>query len=158
MSIDVVSKSIIEDGTPPICPKCGGIGKPDIVFFGEDLPLVFHNSINRDCRQADLLIVIGTSLAVAPVASIPEFVSDDIPRLLLNRELVGAFDRSTYNYRDIFEAGNCDDSVEKLCELLGWGDELKAAYKYVDGRKKDGEDDGRIPAAAAAAAGGEDVD
>jgi NAD-dependent SIR2 family protein deacetylase len=138
MSIDFVSKSIIEDGVSPICPKCGGIGKPDIVFFGEDLPNVFHNNINRDCRQADLLIVIGTSLAVQPVASIPEFVSDSIPRLLLNREHVGGFDTSEYNYRDVFVSGNCDNSVEKLCEMLGWGDELKNAYDSVEGRGGEG--------------------
>lgn len=144
MSIDFVSKSIIEDGVPPICSKCGGIGKPDIVFFGEDLPNVFHNNINRDCRQADLLIVIGTSLAVQPVASIPEFVSDSVPRVLLNREHVGGWDRSDYNYRDVFVSGNCDDSVEKLCGMLEWSDELKAAYESVKGRGGEGK-----PAASA---------
>jgi NAD-dependent histone deacetylase SIR2 len=44
--------------------------KPDIVFFGEKLPAVFHQSLKEDRRNVDLLIVIGSSLKVAPVSDI----------------------------------------------------------------------------------------
>ena len=40
-----------------------GVVKPDIVFFGEDLPRKFFYYL-RDFPQADLLLVMGTSLAV----------------------------------------------------------------------------------------------
>ena len=47
------------------------IMKPDIVFFGEGLPDEFHDSIADDQDNCDLLIVIGSSLKVRPVALIP---------------------------------------------------------------------------------------
>lgn len=41
----------------------------DIVFFGEPLPARFHRRRLADLQQADLLIVMGTSLVVQPFAS-----------------------------------------------------------------------------------------
>lgn len=48
-----------------------GVMKPDIVFFGEGLPDSFHTAMAKDKDQCDLLIVIGSSLKVRPVALIP---------------------------------------------------------------------------------------
>ena len=45
--------------------------KPDIVFFGEGLPDEFHDNMALDKDDCDLLIVIGSSLKVRPVALIP---------------------------------------------------------------------------------------
>jgi NAD-dependent deacetylase sirtuin 1 len=45
--------------------------KPDIVFFGENLPEEYHDNILKDKSLCDLLIVIGSSLKVKPVANIP---------------------------------------------------------------------------------------
>lgn len=44
--------------------------KPDIVFFGEKLPPLFDQSLKEDREKVDLLIVIGSSLKVAPVSDI----------------------------------------------------------------------------------------
>ena len=43
-------------------PKCGGVVKPDIVFFGENLPERFFQCVSNDFKQCDLLIVLGTRL------------------------------------------------------------------------------------------------
>ncbi|PJF18102.1 Sirtuin family, catalytic core small domain-containing protein [Paramicrosporidium saccamoebae] len=56
----------------PTCRKCGGIVKPDIVFFGESLPKAFDDHIATDCNEADLVLVMGSSLKVHPVSSIPD--------------------------------------------------------------------------------------
>lgn len=45
--------------------------KPDIVFFGESLPNEFHRQMEIDKDICDLLIVIGSTLKVRPVALIP---------------------------------------------------------------------------------------
>lgn len=60
----------------PRCPRCPpeeplAIMKPDIVFFGENLPEQFHRAMKYDKNEVDLLIVIGSSLKVRPVALIP---------------------------------------------------------------------------------------
>lgn len=47
-----------------------GLMKPDIVFFGEKLPNAFDKSLKEDREQVDLLIVMGSSLKVAPVSDI----------------------------------------------------------------------------------------
>lgn len=52
-------------GMVPKCSTCKGVIKPDIVFFGEELPLQFFSYLT-DFPIADLLIVMGTALEVSP--------------------------------------------------------------------------------------------
>jgi len=101
------------------------------VFFGESLPVRFKNLLHGDLgNRTDLLIVMGTSLKVAPVSLIPEMLNSRTPRILLNKELVGDFapPGTDGNYRDLFCEGDCDDSVRRFCELMGdgWEEELLA--------------------------------
>lgn len=116
---------------------CTGLVKPDIVFFGENLPARFFSEYPVDLPAADLLIVLGTSLVVQPFASLLNYVGTNIPRLLINRERVGegyrgikqGFNFGDGNYRDAFYKGNCDDGVRELCRLLGWEQELDDLIK-----------------------------
>jgi len=55
----------------PRC-RCGGVYKPDITFFGEGLPPKAWAEAEALCKQADLMLVLGTSLTVYPAASLPE--------------------------------------------------------------------------------------
>ncbi|KKK12201.1 hypothetical protein ARAM_003807 [Aspergillus rambellii] len=81
-------KVAIATGEVPLCEQCQGLVKPDIVFFGEALPEGFFD--NRTLpEQADLCIVMGTSLSVQPFASLPSMCRDGVPRVLINRERVG---------------------------------------------------------------------
>ena len=57
-------------GAPP-CPACGRILKPDVVFFGEQLPERAIERATALAREAGLLLVIGSSLQVWPVAELP---------------------------------------------------------------------------------------
>ncbi|ODN77448.1 hypothetical protein L202_04626 [Cryptococcus amylolentus CBS 6039] len=114
---------------------CGGLVKPDIVFFGEGLPDRFFELI-PELRKCDLLVVIGTSLQVQPFASLVNYVPPTCPRLLINREPVGPFTsyKSTSpSSRDLFYEGNADDGARRLAEQLGWGEELEELVR--DGRK-----------------------
>lgn len=53
----------VMSGSVPKCSACGGVVKPDIVFFGEELPPHFLKYLT-DFPLADLLIIMGTSLEV----------------------------------------------------------------------------------------------
>ena len=54
-----------------ICHKCGGLLKPNVVFFGEDLDdIVWSRAVNA-AYHCDLYLVIGTSLQVWPAAGLP---------------------------------------------------------------------------------------
>lgn len=60
--------------------------QPDITFFGEDLPDEFgQRLIHHDRELADLVIVIGTSLKVAPVAEVPGILPRNIPQIYISR-------------------------------------------------------------------------
>ncbi|BES89894.1 unnamed protein product [Nesidiocoris tenuis] len=50
--------------TVPDCPDCGGMLKPDIVFFGENVPRLRVQAVNELIDQCDALVVCGSSLAV----------------------------------------------------------------------------------------------
>jgi NAD-dependent deacetylase len=61
----------IENGHTPHCPKCAGTLKPDVILFGEQLPQSAWMEAQQTARRCDLMIVIGSSLEVLPVASLP---------------------------------------------------------------------------------------
>lgn len=72
-------------GYVPICQKCGGIVKPDVVLFEESLDdITVMESINAISR-ADTLIVGGTSLAVYPAASLISYFKGK-NLVLINKE------------------------------------------------------------------------
>ncbi|HXM51320.1 MAG TPA: NAD-dependent deacylase [Pyrinomonadaceae bacterium] len=60
------------DHPVPVCFDCGGNLRPDVVLFGEMLPAGAFESAATKARTCDLCLVIGTSAAVYPAASIPE--------------------------------------------------------------------------------------
>lgn len=57
--------------TPPRCPECGGLIRPAIVWFGEMLPTVAWSRAEEAVKSADVLLTIGTSGTVYPVADLP---------------------------------------------------------------------------------------
>ncbi|KAF6804830.1 NAD-dependent protein deacetylase hst2-1 [Colletotrichum sojae] len=116
----------------PKCGECGGLVKPDIVFFGEALPAAFRNNTHLPA-MADLIIVMGTSLSVYPFAGLAEASRSGVPRLLLNREKVGQMGRRA---DDVVELGTCDAGVRKLASLLGWADELEDLWRGIVGEKE----------------------
>jgi NAD-dependent deacetylase len=56
----------------PVCPGCGAVLKPDVVMFGELLPAGAIERAMALARSTRLLLVVGSSLAVYPVAALPE--------------------------------------------------------------------------------------
>ena len=59
------------DKLPPVCPVCGALARPDIVWFGENLQSeVLHTAILK-AKQAKIFLTIGTSSIVYPAAELP---------------------------------------------------------------------------------------
>lgn len=59
-------------GPVQLCPSCGGMLRPDVVWFGEQLPLRTFERAEDACKRADVLMVIGTSASVWPAAGLVE--------------------------------------------------------------------------------------
>jgi NAD-dependent deacetylase len=60
------------DPASPRCASCRAVLKPDVVMFGELLPAAAIDRANELVRSAGLLLVVGSSLEVYPVAALPE--------------------------------------------------------------------------------------
>jgi NAD-dependent deacetylase len=70
-----VVRLVDELGAPP-CPACGAILKPDVVMFGEVLPFDAIERATELARGAALLLVVGSTLEVWPVAGLPHETLD----------------------------------------------------------------------------------
>ncbi|TFG76980.1 MAG: hypothetical protein E4H21_04840 [Thermodesulfobacteriales bacterium] len=60
------------ENPPPLCNDCGGVLKPNAVFFGEMLPRMPWECSLELSRSADLFITIGSSLQVSPANTLPD--------------------------------------------------------------------------------------
>jgi NAD-dependent deacetylase len=77
---------LLRDAPAPACRNCGTILKPDVVMFGELLPPEAIDRAFELAQEAALLVVVGSSLEVHPVAGLPEQTLTARGRLaILNR-------------------------------------------------------------------------
>lgn len=118
------AKHAIMNDNVPICTFCAATVKPDVVFFGEDLPQKYFLH-TKDFPKADLLIIMGTSLQIEPFASLVNTVRSAVPRLLLNRHAVGPFEKVPLRRGDHMELGNLEDTVRRFAEMLSWNSEIE---------------------------------
>jgi NAD+-dependent protein deacetylase sirtuin 2 len=146
-----------QSSQPILCEQCGRpTVKPGIVLFRSRLPRTFFDHVPIDTKHVDLLIIIGTSLRVAPANTIVHRVPKRCVRILINRDVEGThlglnFDlddtgttttttaRSSSSSRDYFAQGEIDDVILVLAGHLGWWDDLAA---YLE--------DEQLPASSAA--------
>ena len=99
---------------PPRCP-CGGLYKPDFVFFGEQIPEPARTLSFLEATLADVFILVGTTGEVMPANLIPE----DAHRrgvfiIEINTEPSLYTDRVT----DLYIEGRASETLEALAELL----------------------------------------
>ncbi|ESP02418.1 hypothetical protein LOTGIDRAFT_63645, partial [Lottia gigantea] len=121
---DDIKDRILDDKLPK-CKKtsCPGMVKPDIVFFGEDLPRKFYYHL-KDMLQADIILIMGTSLEVQPFAGIIDSVRWQVPRILFNRDIVGPF-RHQRRSKDVVAEGDILETMQKFVDMIGWKEEIK---------------------------------
>jgi len=71
-SMDEAMERVILGQNPPLCTDCGGVIKPNAVFFGEVLPRMPWERSLELSRNTDLFIAIGSSLQVSPANTLPD--------------------------------------------------------------------------------------
>ncbi len=64
-------EAFLERGDIPYCKRCRHVLKPDVILFGEQLPVRTWLKAQEVSKQCDLMIVAGSSLEVLPVAGLP---------------------------------------------------------------------------------------
>ncbi len=63
--------SVYSEGGLYACPECGGLIRPDVVWFGEMLPAGVIEAADAAARRTDVFLSIGTSAIVYPAAALP---------------------------------------------------------------------------------------
>ncbi len=91
---------------PPTCEHCGGTLKPDVVLFGEQLPEHALYRAQHLAERVDVLLAVGSSLTVQPIASLPGVAADGGATLVVvNREPTPVSDRADHDLRaDVTDA------------------------------------------------------
>ncbi len=76
-----------------LCPDCGGKVKPDVVLFGELLPEQAMAEATQLCEHAELILCVGSSLEVYPVAGLPSVALNRGARLAIVTKGTTPYDR-----------------------------------------------------------------
>lgn len=103
---------VVRRGEVPQC-TCGGVLKPDIVFYGEPLPETVFRGALEACQQADLCLVLGSSLTVYPAAALPEEAYRCGARIVIVNDTPTALDA-----RALLRLSDLTDTFTQLAEML----------------------------------------
>jgi len=80
---EAIIQEYIDHCTIPHCQICGGILKPDVILYEEQLPVKTWIKAEETCRKCDLILVAGTSLEVMPSAKLPILALDNGASLII---------------------------------------------------------------------------
>ncbi|MBA7675315.1 NAD-dependent protein deacetylase [subsurface metagenome] len=101
--------------SPPYCPRCNGLLKPDFVFFGEPIPQDTYNKSINETSLADLFILIGTTGEIMPASTIPFIAKENGAKFI---EININKSKYTNSIVDIFLKGKASYVLKKLNNLL----------------------------------------
>ena len=122
--------SISLDHMPPTCRECGGLLKPDIVFFGEGIPQAALSASYEAASLSDVFLIIGTTGEVMPANQIPFMAKSAGSKII---EINTETSNYTAEITDIFIQGKAGETMEKLAAALF----TTPLYNDQDGINKD---------------------
>ena len=111
----IPAKSIKMTEVPPVCPQCGGLLKPDFIFFGEGIPQEAYYASIDAAENCDAFVIIGTSGQVSPANMIPGIAKQHGAKIIeINME------PSAYTQRisDLFIQGKSGEVLPKIDKLI----------------------------------------
>jgi NAD-dependent deacetylase len=108
------------DELPPLC-SCGGLIKPDFIFFGESIPMDAYQKSLEAAENAQVVIVIGSTGEVMPAAQMPYIAKQNGAIVIEVNPEKSNFTRSI---TDIYLAGKAGETMELLYEEIT-GEKLK---------------------------------
>ena len=90
-----------EAGKVPRC-RCGGLVKPEVVFYGENLDDALLNRAFEEFEAADAALVLGSSLTVSPVSSLPAMTLRGGGKLIIVNDQPTVYDaKAAFRFDDI---------------------------------------------------------
>ena len=108
------STEISLETLPPPCPACGGLLKPDIVFFNEGVPSDVHREATHLARHCDCCLIVGTGGQVVPAGRIPNVAKQAGATVIeINREDTAY----SYHTADFFLQGKAGTLLPQLADI-----------------------------------------
>ncbi len=102
------------DFNVPDCPACGGIMKPDVVFFGETVPSERVSAATKKLEQSDALLIVGSSLMVFSGYRFARLAQEaSIPVVIINRGRTRADDIAAQKL-----SGDCAEILLRVVDRL----------------------------------------
>jgi len=111
--VDPLIERFLLDAEVPHC-QCGGVLKPDVILFGEQLPIRTFNAAMAEAKRCDLILVAGSSLEVAPAADIPVAAVENGARSIIVNLQPTSFDALA----DVVIHGDVTDILPRLVAAL----------------------------------------
>jgi len=99
----------------PRCEKCNDALKPDVVFFGEGIPMLAMVRANEEANQCNIMIIIGTSGVVYPAAGIPYTAKSRGATII---EINPESTPFTSSISDLFFKGSASEVLPRILEKL----------------------------------------
>lgn len=100
---------------PVKCDSCGGLLKPDFIFFGEDIPRQAFLDSMEAARKSDLMLVVGTSGEVVPASQIPLLAKQTGAKII---EINVQHTQYTEEITDLFLEGKASEILKKIVDGL----------------------------------------
>jgi NAD-dependent deacetylase len=97
------------------CPKCGGLLKPDFVFFGEPIPPQAAEASLLETQQADVYLIIGTTGIIMPASLLPYEAKKKGAKII---EINVVPSNYTNTITDIFLQGKAGEMLPKLQAII----------------------------------------
>lgn len=107
-------EELFDDQGVALCPGCGGPVKPDVVLFGELLPAQAMAEAEALASRAELMLCVGSSLEVYPVAGLPSITLERGARLAIVTKGRTPYDDDA----DVRMDGEVVDALESVLSLI----------------------------------------
>ncbi|MFP3040935.1 NAD-dependent deacetylase [Treponema primitia] len=112
--------ALVKAGQLPRCPKCDRVLKPSITFYGESLPMEARREAEGEAQEADLMLILGSSLTVLPAAAIPRTTLQRGGKLVIVNDM-----RTPLDDDAVLRLWDLEEVFEGLNELLVFPAKLK---------------------------------
>ncbi len=110
-----VMQDIDFEKLPVTCDVCGGLVKPDFIFFGEGIPQEAYSKSLEAAEKADVFLVIGTTGEIMPASQIPVVAKNNGAKII---EINIEPSNYTFQITDLFLKGKATEIMERLSLLL----------------------------------------
>ncbi|NCA86737.1 MAG: NAD-dependent deacylase [Clostridia bacterium] len=100
---------------PPKCPDCGGLLKPDFIFFGEGIPMDAYHQSQAAARVADIFVIIGSTGEVMPANQIPVIARQSGAKII---EINPEPSHYTHVITDIYLGGKAGEILPRLLHKI----------------------------------------